>query len=202
VSTLDPREAALLVIDMQRGFCASDSHMGRAVGTAAQQAIIPGITRMAERCRAAGIPVIWSRQIHYPEDVTRARRRLRSHADRQKFLPCLRDSGETEFADGISPEPPDHVVEKHRASVFFETNLAVKLRMLGTQILMIAGCNTEFCVESTVREAYARDLDVIVVRDCVAGIDPRCHQASLDVMGAYFAEVVDGARALEMFGVG
>lgn len=192
---LDPAVTALLVIDMQRGFCAPDSAMGRSVGTAAQQAIVPGIREAVGWARGRGVPVLWSRQVHLPGDVTRDRRRLPSHAGKQGFLPCLKGTDEVEFADGIRDlvRPEDHEIVKHRSSVFFQTDLPGLLKMLGTQILVVAGCNTEFCVESTVRDAYAHDLDVVVLEDCVAGIRPDLHRKALDVMGAYFATLATRA---------
>jgi ureidoacrylate peracid hydrolase len=198
---LEPADTALLVIDMQNGFCHPDSAMGQASGTSAQQTIIPSIGRLAAWARGHEIPILWSKQIHLPEDATRKRRRIPSHAQRQGFLPCLRNTWETEFADGIAElvDPSrDFIVEKHRASVFYDTTLATKLRMLDTHTLLIAGCNTEFCVESTVREAYARDFDVVVVEDCVAGIREDFHREALIRFRAYFGEVVpvDGLDAL------
>ncbi|HUP56045.1 MAG TPA: isochorismatase family protein, partial [Bdellovibrionota bacterium] len=62
-------QAALLVIDMQNGFVHPESGMGKRLGqrveksrsgTAAQQAIVPSILKLAERFRAQGVPVIWS----------------------------------------------------------------------------------------------------------------------------------------------
>ncbi len=189
-----PKEqAALLVIDMQNGFVHPESGMGKSVwGTAAQQAIVPPIVKLAERFRAQGVPVIWSQQEHFPADTTRAGRQILPHSARQGFLPCLRGTWETELYGPIreAVRPEDHVVHKHRASVFYNTNLELKLRMLGTRFLFIAGCNTEFCVESTVREAYARDLEILVVRDCVAGINPKFHENSLAVFQSYFGEVI------------
>ena len=84
----------------------------------------------------------------------------------------------------------DHVIDKHRASVFFDTNLSTRLRMLGIDTLIIAGCNTEFCVAHTVRDAYARDYEIVVLEDAVAGIEPRFHALCLEMFGAYFAEVM------------
>ena len=186
---LDPATTALLVIDMQKGFCAPDSRMGRAVGTAAQQAILPGLREVVGWARGRGTPLIWSRQVHLPGDATRDRRRLPSHAARQGFLPCLKGTGEEDFAEGIADlvRPEDFEVVKHRSSVFFQTDLPGILKMLATQVLVVTGCNTEFCVESTVRDAYAHDLDVVVLEDCVAGIRPDLHRAALEVMGAFFA---------------
>lgn len=187
-----PQETALLVIDMQNGFCHPDSQMGKACSTAAQQAIVPNLERLVAWCRPLGIPVLWSRQVHLPNDVTRAQRRLRSHAQRQGFLPCLQGTWECEFIEAVvaMQQAHDLIIQKHRASVFFDTNLGTSLRMLGTRTLLIAGCNTEFCVESTVRDAYARDFDLVVVRDCVAGIQPDFHREALRRFEAYFGEVL------------
>lgn len=186
-------ESALLVIDMQNGFAHPDSAMGRSpAGTRRQRAIVPAVLELAALMRERGAPVVWTRQEHFPGDRARARRRFLPHSAKQGFLPCLRGTWETGFYGPVEEAvgPQDHVVEKHRASAFYDTNLGTKLRMLGTRFLFVAGCNTEFCVESTVRDAYARDLEVIVVSDCVAGIRPRSHAASLEVMGSYFAEVM------------
>jgi ureidoacrylate peracid hydrolase len=81
------------------------------------------------------------------------------------------------------------VIEKHRASVLFETTLDAKLRMLGIEMLLISGCNTDFCVETTIRDAYYRDLDVVVVRDCVAGPRWSFHEDTLAKVETYFGAV-------------
>jgi ureidoacrylate peracid hydrolase len=188
------REAALLVIDMQNGFVHPESGMGKSPsGTEAQRAIVPRIQELVTFCREKGIPVIWSQQEHFPGDVTRVRKRIRPHSARQGFLPCLRGTWETDFYEELksSVKPEDHIVAKHRASVFYNTNLETKLRMLGIQFLILAGCNTEFCVESTVREAYARDFELLITRDCVAGIQRRFHENALEVFQAYFGEVME-----------
>jgi ureidoacrylate peracid hydrolase len=186
-------ESCLLIIDMQKGFVDAKSEMGKSPsGTEKQRAIVPAIRHLVEIFHKEKIPVIWSQQEHFPEDKTRAGRLIQPHSKKQGFLPCLRGSSETEFYGPLHDLilPSDHIVQKHRASVFFNTNLETKLRMLGTRFLFIAGCNTEFCVESTVRDAYARDFQIIVVDDCVAGIRQEFHENSLRVMAAYFAEVL------------
>lgn len=186
-------EAALLVIDMQNGFVHPDSGMGKSEsGTEKQQALVPGILRLIDLCRKETIPVIWSQQEHFPNDKMRERRTILPHSVKQGFLPCLRGTWETEFCGALKEaiQLQDHLVQKHRASVFYNTNLETKLRMLGTRFLIVTGCNTEFCVESTVRDAYARDFEIIVVRDCVAGIRPDFHENSLALIDAYFGEVL------------
>jgi ureidoacrylate peracid hydrolase len=191
---IDPACTALLVIDMQKGFCDPESRMEKAgIGTENQRAIVPDLLRLIELARDAGFPVLFSQQFHYPEDVTRRRRRIPSHIDKQNWAPCLRGTWEVDFideiADVIRPDE-DLTVEKHRASVFFETTLDTKLRMLGIEQILISGCNTDFCVETTIRDAYYRDMDVIVVRDCVAGPRRRFHDDTLAKVETYFGAVV------------
>jgi ureidoacrylate peracid hydrolase len=186
-------KCALLIVDMQNGFVHPRSAMGLSPsGTAAQQAIVPTLVRFVDFCRGNAIPILWSQQEHFSEDQTRLRKTIRPHSARQGFLPCLRGTWETELFEGIRPafKDTDHVITKHRASVFYNTNVESKLRMLGTQFLLVAGCNTEFCVESTVRDAYARDFEIIVLRDAVAGINSQFHANSLALFQAYFGEVL------------
>ena len=190
---IDPTVTALLVIDMQKGFCDPESQMEKAgIGTANQRAVLPDILRLVDFARGQGMPVLWSQQIHYPEDVTRSRRRIPSHIQKQHWAPCLRGTWEVDFVDEVQEaiRPEDFIVEKHRASVFFETTLDTKLRMLGIEQLLISGCNTEFCVETTIRDGYYRDMDVIVVRDCVAGPRRRFHEDTLAKVETYFGAVV------------
>lgn len=186
-------EAALLVIDMQNGFVHPESGMGKSPsGTLKQQKIVPSILNLVALFQSKKIPVIWSQQEHFPEDKTRAQRKILPHSAKQGFLPCLLGTWETEFYGPLREaiKPHDHIVQKHRASVFYNTNFETKLRMLGTKFLFISGCNTEFCIESTVRDAYARDFEIVVVRDCVAGIKPEFHENSLAVIESYFGEVL------------
>lgn len=190
---IDPRRTALLVIDMQKGFCHADSAMAAVWGTDRQRAIIPDVLKLVQLCRGHQVPVFWSQQVYLKTDVTRDRRLIDNHLTRQKFIPCLEGTWEVDLMDELAAEvrPEDYVLDKHRASFFQETTLPAKLRFLGIQMVLVAGVNTEFCVETSVREAYFRDFDVVVVRDCVSNSRPRFHDDTLAKIQAYFGEVVD-----------
>lgn len=90
----------------------------------------------------------------------------------------------TRILEELQPEPGDVVISKHRYSGFFGTTLDEVLRDLGVKHLIVTGCTTSICVESTVRDAMFRDYKCLVLEDCTAeplGSDlPRTnHQASL-----------------------
>ncbi|MDX6588652.1 MAG: ureidoacrylate peracid hydrolase, partial [Solirubrobacterales bacterium] len=131
---IDPRKSALLVIDMQEGFCSPKALMETSgIGTSNQRAIIPKVAELVKVAREHAVPVFWSQQVHFPEDVTRARRldTIPGHMDKQNFAPCLRGTWEVDFVPEMDVRDEDYVIEKHRASMFQETTLAAKVRMLG-----------------------------------------------------------------------
>lgn len=183
---------AVLIIDMQKGYCDPNSAMElTGPGTTNQRAIIPSVARLAQVARQAGLPIFWSQQIHFPNDVTRSRHRIADHTRKRNFIPCLRGTWEVDFADGIAGQvrPEDYLFVKHRSTCFYQTTLEVELRMLGINTLVIAGVNTNYCVESTIRDAYFRDYDIIVLKDCVAGSVADLHEATLKNVELYFGVV-------------
>jgi ureidoacrylate peracid hydrolase len=136
--------------------------------------------------------VFWSKQIHFPEDVTRRKHRIPTHQAKQAWTPCLRGTWEVDFIDEVAGEvrPEDYVIEKHRASMFFQTTLDAKLRMLGIEQVIVSGTTTAFCVETSIRDAYFRDLDVIAVEDCIADPRPPFHEATMAKVRQFFGVVV------------
>jgi ureidoacrylate peracid hydrolase len=88
----------------------------------------------------------------------------------------------------------DAVVWKTRYSGFFETELDTLLKGRGVRALIVTGCTTSVCVESTIRDAMFRDYSCLLLQDCTAepiGSDlPRTnHEASLLILQGLFAWV-------------
>jgi nicotinamidase-related amidase len=78
------------------------------------------------------------------------------------------------------------VVQKWRSSGFWGTNLDSVLRSNGIQTVLVAGCTTEGCVESTARDAMFNDYYVVIAYDCVASDDLQQHDASMLLMSHRF----------------
>jgi nicotinamidase-related amidase len=66
------------------------------------------------------------------------------------------------------------------------TNVYVLLRSNGIQSVVVTGCTTEGCVESTARDALFNDYYVVVAEDCVASDDREQHDASMLLMSHRF----------------
>lgn len=190
---IDPKETTLLVVDMQNGFCDPQGAMARAgVNYFPQNRIVPAVKELVSVCRRAGIHVAWSLQRHYPDDVTRKRHRIPSHLTKLGAIPCLKDTWDAELVAQLKADvlPEDDVFEKHRSSCFYNTTLEVKLRMRGMTTLIVCGVATNYCVESTIRDAYARDYDIVVVEDCVATLWEDLHRATLRNVELFYGTVI------------
>lgn len=82
--------------------------------------------------------------------------------------------GDAEFAEGlstwhihpeISPLPEETVIRKAHWDSFQGTNLHQVLQEKNIDRLIVVGMQTEFCVDTTVRSALAKDYAVVFVKD-------------------------------------
>lgn len=65
----------------------------------------------------------------------------------------------------LERESGDVLVHKTACDSFYETNLAAVLSGRGIHRLLMTGCATDFCVDTTVRAAISREYQVVVVAD-------------------------------------
>ncbi|PHR19751.1 MAG: cysteine hydrolase [Fluviicola sp.] len=72
---------------------------------------------------------------------------------------------EWELLTSLNFESTDVLIDKYANDVFYNSELQSKLTELNITELLITGCATDFCVESTVQSALAKDYDITVVSD-------------------------------------
>ncbi len=200
---IEPGEVALLVIDMQNGFCHDQGTLGKSgADISASKAIIPSVKKLVRICREAQIQVIWSQQKHFPDDVTRRLHKIPTHMDKLGVYPCLTGTWDAEIVDELKSEinAEDDIVEKHRSSCFYDTTLHTKLRMRGISMLIISGVASEYCVENTVRHAYHMDYDIIVVKDCIASVNEESTRTTLLNVERWFGLVLSLKELSEQLG--
>ena len=75
--------------------------------------------------------------------------------------------------DAIAPGEDEIVLPKTSSSVFISTNIDYVLRNLGVRSLIVAGCLTDQCVDSAVRDACDLGYLVTTVTDACATLDAR-----------------------------
>lgn len=198
-----PERTALLIIDVQKDFCDSDGVMGRAGEDLGHiQATLPAMRKMLAGARANGVPVIHVRAEYGIADASEVSISAGAHVSATAC--CVPGTTGADFVEGMEPAPGESVVVKHRFSAFVNTRLPYLLRSSGIRSLVVIGVATQCCVESTVRDASMNDFYVTVASDCVAarGRMRHLHDASLETMGLYFAEVVPAAEIEAAWAVG
>jgi nicotinamidase-related amidase len=164
--------------------------------------VLAGLLRDARRANALVIHVqntaLPDRMSDSPAQI---RFNLRMHAQHRGDGGPLRYSVPGtrghDFVAELAPLPGELVVRKYRSSAFFGTNLDLLLRSNGIKTVVIGGCTTEGCVESTARDAMFSDFYVVIATDGVASDDPEQHAASMLLMRHRF----DLASAAEISGV-
>ena len=217
---IDAARTAVLVIDMQNDFGAKGGMFDRAgIDVSLIQRAVGPTARVLTAARQAGIPVVYLKMA-FQADLSDA-----GPADAPNWLKhhpvaigtpvqapdgtasriLIRDTWNTDILPELAPQAGDFVLYKHRFSGFYATDLDATLKRCGAKYLLVTGCTTSVCVESTIRDAMFRDYCCVLLADCTAeplGKDfPRSnHEASLFVIGALFGWVSDSAaflRALE-----
>ncbi len=196
---LDIKKSALLVIDLQNGFCHKDGNLGQSgVDTDRLSSVIPPLKNVIERCNAVGMPVLWTVQEHFEKDERRARKRLPSHTSKRKNITALAGTWDADIVEDLKYliTNPSYVIRKHRFGAFYETRLNVLLEMLGVESLFITGLTTNACVDTTFREAYLRDFDVVAIEDCISGVNPEWEEPAKKVWRHYLGITVDSGNFL------
>ncbi|MDE3079353.1 MAG: cysteine hydrolase [Paracoccaceae bacterium] len=193
----DPGTTALIVIDMQRDFI-EPGGFGAALGNDVTplQAIVPTVARLISGARAAGLPVIHTRECHRP-DLSDC-----PPAKRLRGAPVLRigDPGPmgriliggepgAEIVPALAPLPGEIVIDKPGKGAFHATALSDHLARLGIRSLIFAGVTTEVCVQTTMREANDRGFDCLLAEDATESYFPAFKAATLAMIRAQGAIV-------------
>lgn len=185
---LNPKDTALIVIDMQNDFCHDDGACGRSgiVDVKPFQAAVAPIRRLIDRARDAGVPVLFVKMT-LDEGTTSDAWKLR-HGDSNRLRIVEKGTWGTELYE-LQPQEGDYMIEKHRYSAFIGTNLDLTLRSLNRKSIVLTGVLTNVCVESTARDGFMLDYNVTLASDACAGSSPEAHNATLQNIGQYFGQV-------------
>jgi nicotinamidase-related amidase len=103
-----------------------------------------------------------------------------------------------EIHPALRPERNDIVVEKHRVSAFFGTDLGLILRAKDIDALVLFGIATSGVVLSTLLEASDADYRLIVIKDCCADLDAELHTCLIDKLFPRRADVISAEEFLSL----
>lgn len=138
---------AMVVIDVQNAILGSADTPRQMKNHVALDEVVARIAALIGSARSRGIPVLFVQ-----------------HAGPAGYRLATGTPG-WEIRPEIAPLAGEPVVHKKACDSFFETTLAAELESRQIGKLIVAGCMTQFCVDTTVRRAVSLGYDVTLVSD-------------------------------------
>jgi ureidoacrylate peracid hydrolase len=219
---IDLARSAVIVVDMQNDFCSPGGMFDRAgIDISVNQVTVGPTARVLAAAREMGTRIVYLKMGFLPDlsDAGPAdapnlivHRRLSvgetvQAPDGRESRILIRDTWNTDIIPELEPQPDDIVIYKTRYSGFYKTELDTILKEHGIKYLIVTGCTTSICVESTIRDAMFRDYSCVLLADCAAEplgyATPRSnHEASLLNIQALFGWVSESNALLDALGAG
>ncbi|MBX9826524.1 MAG: cysteine hydrolase [Xanthobacteraceae bacterium] len=200
--SIDPKKTALVVIDMQNGFCAP----GSAGEVPVAREIVPNINKLARETRTTGGLVAWVQMtIKNKADWPIFLDALVSPKLGDEYLKDLMPGGEGQkLWPPMETDPADLFIEKNRFSAFLPAacNLSSVLRERGIDTVLIVGTLTNVCSESSGRDAAMSDYKVIMVSDGNACRSDEDHIATLSTFAQVFGDVCTTEEVVQLLRAG
>jgi nicotinamidase-related amidase len=160
---------AVILIDVQNDFFSGVLKMQRATN------IIVPLQRLVAAARKNEVPVIYSIDSHYPQDVE-ITRKWGNHA--------IKGTEGAEVIPELAPDKTlDYIVEKRTYSGFYETGLDPLLRSLykgdGVKTVILGGLHTNMCIRHTSADAFFRGYHIVIPEDGVEAFNEEDHRQGL-----------------------
>jgi ureidoacrylate peracid hydrolase len=183
----EPRATAVIVVDMQNGYCSPGGYFGQlGVDLSPARQVIQSINTLVRGARNAGMHILWlqngwdaaQKEAGGANSVNQRKgNSLRLMRERPELYGKLLTKGTWDYAlvDELKPDASDIVIPKPRYSGFAGTSLDSILRSRRIETLLVCGVATNVCVESTIRDAFFAEYFPVLIRDA-------CYQAGPDFL--------------------
>jgi nicotinamidase-related amidase len=190
--TFDPAHTALVMIDMQRDFI-EEGGFGAALGNDVSllRAIVPAAQNLLSLCRAQGVTIVHTKEVHRPDlsdcpssKLRRGRGSIRIGDEGPMGRILIDGEFGSDFIDELAPVPGEIVIAKPGKGAFFATGLQELLQEAGITHLIFAGVTTEVCVQTSMREANDRGYECLLIADATESYFPEYKKATLDMLSA------------------
>ncbi|MCK4520991.1 MAG: cysteine hydrolase [Nanoarchaeota archaeon] len=185
---LNPKQTALIVVDVQNDFCDEKGLFAKLdEGVSKFQKIIPDLLNLINEARKVNLPIIYIQAIYdkkyLPKNIL--------ERYKKQGLDKLCQSG-TWGADfyKIKPKENEKVMVKHRYDAFTNPGLDKLLKSMKIKTLIMAGCTTDVCVDSTARTGFIKGYHIVAVEDCLATDKAQAQEYTLNYMKKFYDAIV------------
>ncbi len=184
----DPNHTAVVVIDLLRDFFDPEIWPDSLIPQS-RQSLVKNTNELVSYCRSKQVTVIWFKQEFKP-DLSDAFLHMRRSG--KKYTISGTDG--CEILPELDVLPEDYILFKSRFSAFFRTRLDELLGKHDINQLILAGITTAWCIRSTAVDAYQRDYDIFIAKDCIAAFNEKDHRDSVQAMDGYIATFLSNSE--------
>ena len=187
---------ALIIIDMQNGFVSPAGSFDKlGYDISKYQRMVPAIQELYQKAKSLNIPVFFSQALREQSGIDMLERQHQilpnKRRERIEKLPlCVRGTWDSEIIDILKPGDGDLIVHKRRDSVFQDTEFALWLRSMRIDTIIFSGVDTSICVESSLRDAFNRGWDVILISDASASLNDTFYETTIAEVSENFGLVM------------
>jgi biuret amidohydrolase len=202
---LDPRQVALVVVDMQYASGSRDHGLGRNLKARGQEAlgayrfdriertVIPAIQRLLAVFRTRGLRLVYLTVGSELPDYSDLLPHMRAFAESARNT---RGNPEHEILDALAPRPGEAVMNKTTMSAFHSSGFERLMRTWGVEQLVFTGISTNSCVEGTARDAADRGFRCLLVEDACGAASQALHDATCVNFARLLGRVATSAEVL------
>lgn len=191
----NPHHSALLIVDVQNDYCHKEGCLAQQdLDVSMVEEMMPNLKNMISAMKEINVPIIYIQTIH--EDSTDSETWIKRLKGKNQKNLCRKDTWGAQFYQ-LAPDKDDVIVIKHRYSAFIHTRLESVLRALKIETIVMAGVSTNICVESTARDGFMLDFDVIFLSDCTAAFSREAHDMTLQTINQFFGTVATSKEVIQ-----
>ena len=159
MNQIEPKKTALLIINMTNDL----------LGWEGVKALVPRLQKLLDRARKSDVTVIYS-SLAFCDRGADSGQLGKFWEPIGKGEVLVKGTAGVDILRELAPKPGEPVLQRNRYSAFFNSDLDRLLRDKGIETIIICGYSTNFCCDSTARDANFRDYNVIVLEDGTAPI--------------------------------
>lgn len=200
---LVPEKTAIVLIDLQNDIVRNDQgpFYGSIYNQVKEKKVIETAARLVEGARELGAAIFFVTVVRR-EDYADVVDQLTELVAAGKGVPAKQQislvtgTHGAKLVEELKPQPSDYVLVKKRRNAFHATELDFHLRSRGITTIVIGGVATDLGVENTVRDAWDRDYNVVVVDDISVAVPPAAHDYAIGSVFPRMARIMNTDRVL------
>jgi len=198
---LEPRETAIIVIDLQNGCCSPEGLLAKATGqdTTMIEAMIQRIPEFLSEMRRLGVEIVWVRSDYWRESVPENVQEAETLVFGEFLDTCKKG---TWGYDYFGPRPEKDEVEfvKTHPSAFHNRGFEEYLDKKGIKTLLFTGVYTSRCVFCSLAGASERGYRSILVEDLTANWIEKEYEtkAIRSIIHGMLGYVLDSKKLVEL----